>query len=114
MAIKVRNLNGTSDSTCKCDGGWFGHWKKHGQSSSRLCAHILCQKLAEVGAHVQREGSNNWFIIPLCHEHNLLYNTPFDVAADTVFVSANVSETCGIERRIPSSLKELLNPETYK
>lgn len=93
--MKARNINGTSDNDCRC-GSWLQHWKNYGgNSSSPICSEANCRSFAEVGAHVQKEYDQKWWIIPLCKAHNNLYGRTIDVKPGTVFVSANKSETCG-------------------
>lgn len=95
--MKVRNINGTSDYTCKC-GSWLEHWKNFaGGSVPNLCPETNCIELAEVGAHVQKDSSSdsNWYIIPLCKKHNSKKGESLEVIDTLQLVSANVSETCG-------------------
>lgn len=94
MAIKVKNLNGTSDNTCRC-GSWLRHWEKYGGGTATLCSEETCTKKAEVGAHVQKDSNNDqkWYIIPLCQEHNKS-DKALTIFENTKFVSANTKETC--------------------
>lgn len=94
--MKVKNINGTSDNTCHC-GSWMDHWKKFGGQSINYCPVENCLAKAEVGAHVQKEGSaeNRWFIIPLCRKHNGETGQSLNIGDAWPLVSANVSETCG-------------------
>jgi len=95
--MKVRNINGTSDKTCKC-GSWFDHWKKFsGQSVPIYCPESKCVKKPEVGAHVQKDSitDSNWYIVPLCNVHNAETDKSLDISDSVKLVSANVSETCG-------------------
>jgi hypothetical protein len=50
----------------------------------------------DVGAHVQKDNSsdNNWYIIPLCREHNKLTGKSLVINDLIQLVPANVSETC--------------------
>ena len=96
MSIKVKNISGTSDSSCNC-GSWLDHWKKFsGQSLPLSCREATCNGGPDCGAHVQKDSTTdrNWYIIPLCNKHNAK-TTELQVKESTVFVSANVSETCG-------------------
>ncbi|WP_420588174.1 hypothetical protein [Bacterioplanoides sp.] len=71
--MKVNNINGTSDNSCKCE-GWLDHWKKFGGGwFFDDCAVEGCTNRAHVGAHVKKHNSsdNNWYIVPFCHTHNL-------------------------------------------
>ena len=95
--MKVKNINGTSDSTCKC-GSWIDHWKKFsGQSLSSYCSEKSCSKKPEVGAHVQKDSSTdtNWYIVPFCNTHNGETGKSLDISDSVKLASANVSETCG-------------------
>jgi hypothetical protein len=95
MAKKVKNINGTSDTTCKC-GSWLKHWENFSKQKAGLCSQITCTKSATVGAHVQKADSsdNKWYIIPLCADHNVLRNQEISIMDSTILVLANKSETC--------------------
>jgi hypothetical protein len=95
MARKVRNLNGTSDNSCRC-GSWLKHWETYGGGKGGFCAEKTCTKSADVGAHVQKADSTdkNWYIIPLCIGHNSSTGGELEIMDSTVLVSANTSETC--------------------
>ncbi|HXB41900.1 MAG TPA: hypothetical protein VNZ49_15265 [Bacteroidia bacterium] len=93
MAIKVKNINGTADNKCKCD-SWLSHWQKYSKKSAGLCAEKACRKNAEHGAHVQKDDDKSWYIVPLCTDHNLKVDELY-IMDSTVFISANVSNTCG-------------------
>lgn len=93
--MKVRNINGTSDNTCKCD-SWLAHWEKFSGKKAYMCSAYGCTKTSLVGAHVQKDGllDRSWYIIPLCQAHNK--QAPELIVSDnTQLISANVSETCG-------------------
>ncbi len=95
--MKVTNINGTIDSTCKCD-SWLEHWKKFGGLPVRsYCPESRCTNKPEVGAHVQKDSTTDksWYIIPLCKEHNGKTGESLTVSDSIKLVSANVSETCG-------------------
>ncbi len=95
--MKVNNVNGTSDNTCKC-GSWLDHWKKYGGGTiPSYCAEKSCTKKPEVGAHVQKDSSTDtgWYIVPLCKEHNGQTGKSLEIMDSTTLVSANVSQTCG-------------------
>lgn len=95
--MKATNINGTSDNTCNCEGGWLGHWEKFSGKEVSDCREINCSSKATVGAHVQKDSSTDrsWYIIPLCKEHNNKKGETLDLMTDTTFVSANVANTCG-------------------
>ncbi len=93
--MKVTNINGTSENTCKC-GSWLKHWENFsGTSIPGTCREASCMNKPEVGAHVQKDSltDKKWYIIPLCSKHNTKAES-LTVMDSTIFVSANVSETC--------------------
>lgn len=94
--MKLKNINGTSDNSCRC-GSWLDHWKKHSGQSVHICPVAYCLKKAEVGAHVQKHSSsdNSWYIVPLCKSHNAEKGKSVDVIGTVTLVSANVGQTCG-------------------
>jgi hypothetical protein len=61
-----------------------------------MCPEKTCRRTDLVGAHVQRADSSdkNWYILPLCSEHNKSTST-IELYNEPTLVSANVSETCG-------------------
>jgi len=93
--MKVTNINGTSDNTCKC-GSWLAHWKKFSGQSITFCPVENCLEKDLVGAHVQKDSTtdHNWYILPLCKTHNAKGKS-LTVSDSYKLVSANVSETCG-------------------
>jgi hypothetical protein len=94
--MKVKNVDGTSDHTCKC-GSWLDHWKNFGgKTLPASCRESSCTKAPEVGAHVQKDSSTDkaWYIVPLCNGHNKKSES-LDIMDSSVLVSANVSQTCG-------------------
>lgn len=52
---RVKNINGTSQNTCKC-GSWLKHWEKFSGQTANCCGVIGCQRTDVVGAHVQESG----------------------------------------------------------
>jgi len=95
--MKVTNVDGTTDTICKC-GTWLGHWKKFGGGAlPSYCAEKICMNKPEVGAHVQKDSSTDksWYIVPLCSQHNRETEQSLNLADSTTLVSANVSQTCG-------------------
>jgi hypothetical protein len=95
--MKVKNINGTSDNTCKC-GSWLKHWENFsGQTLPTYCPEKSCTQKPEVGAHVQKDSftDNSWYIIPLCKKHNGETGKSLEVSDNIKLVSANVSSTCG-------------------
>jgi len=95
--MKVNNISGTSDKTCKC-GSWLDHWKNFsGQSLPGYCPEKTCLQTPEVGAHVQKDNSTDrsWYIVPLSKKHNGETGKSLEVSDSTTLVSANATSTCG-------------------
>lgn len=94
--MKVKNIKGTSDNTCNC-GSWLEHWRKFSVKKKlpTFCSEKSCGEAPAVGAHVQKDNSNDnsWYIVPLCNAHNK--KTASLDLKDVELVSANVKETCG-------------------
>lgn len=97
--MKATNINGTSDNTCKCT-SWKAHWEKYSGEKFGTCVEKTCLNDATVGAHVQKEGSDDhWYIIPLCDTHNGKHGETLELYQTPKFVSANVAETCGKKQK---------------
>ena len=95
--MKIRNINGTSDNTCKCS-SWLNHWEKFsGQTLPTFCSEKTCTQKPEVCAHVQKDSSTDtsWYIVPLCKTHNGETGKALEIGASVRLASANVSNTCG-------------------
>ncbi len=93
--MKVRNINGTTDNSCKC-GSWLDHWKRFsGQPVPSYCPEVNCHNRPSVGAHVQKAGdySDKWYIVPLCYTHNSS-KSDLEIDSNIKLVSANKKETC--------------------
>ena len=93
--MKIRNINGTSQNTCKC-GSWLKHWEKFSGQKATYCPASTCTKKDLVGAHVQKGGGSkdqNWYIYPLCGIHNK-HKGELEVSDSYKLVSANKKETC--------------------
>jgi hypothetical protein len=93
--MKIKNINGTSDSNCVC-GSWLQHWKNFSGQDVSYCSEKGCMTKQDlVGAHVQKSDSrdNNWYIIPLCKAHNASAKE-IEITSDRKLVSANKTETC--------------------
>ena len=91
---KIKNINGTSNNSCKC-GSWLNHYVKFAGRNPTFCSETNCLNKDLVGAHVQKvdPSNNNWYIVPLCSEHNKSKGE-LDIGS-TSLVSANVAVTCG-------------------
>jgi hypothetical protein len=95
--MKVKNINGTSDSPkCPC-GTWLRHWEQYSGKTAGCCVESSCLKMAEVGAHVQIKNSEDrsWYIVPLCRGHNNQYGQELDIMDDTELVPATARNKCG-------------------
>ena len=92
--MKIKNINGTSQTTCAC-GSWLKHWEKFSGQSTIYCQAIGCTKKDLVGAHVQKSNSSDdkWYIYPLCSAHNKSTGV-LEVSDSYKLVSANKKETC--------------------
>ena len=94
--MKIRNINGTSDTKCKC-GSWICHWENYSkQATPKYCPAEGCLNKVSDGAHVQKGGNSTdqkWYIFPLCHEHNM-HKGELEVSDVYKLVSANKTETC--------------------
>jgi hypothetical protein len=93
--MKIKNINGTSDTACVC-GSWLKHWERiGGNPAPRFCPAGSCTNTDLVGAHVQKADSpdNKWYIYPLCNAHNQ-HKGELDVSSAYKLVSANKQETC--------------------
>lgn len=93
--MKIKNINGTSDTTCVC-GSWLKHWENFSdQKVPTYCPVSSCINKDLVGAHVQKADSSDekWYICPLCSVHNQSTET-LEVSVTCNLVSANKKETC--------------------
>ena len=111
--MKAKNINGRRQNSCKC-GTWLDHWAKMcGQPLPKHCSEARCMGKPELGAHVQKDSSTdtNWYIIPLCVKHSIKAEI-IEVADVTIFVSAQVADTCAKQLPIgnfrPQELRETL------
>jgi hypothetical protein len=94
--MKIRNVNGTSDTACSC-GSWLVHWKKFSRQAISYCPASGCFNTDLVGAHVREGGDSHdlrWYICPLCIWHNM-HPGDLEVSDQVRLVSANEKETCG-------------------
>lgn len=91
---QIKNLNGTSDKSCKC-GTWYKHWEKHSGQTTEFCQVDKCLNKDLVGAHVKYAYStdSDTYIYPICNAHNK--STEVLAVSDTyIMVSANIKNTC--------------------
>jgi hypothetical protein len=96
---KVKNIDGTSDTKCKC-GTWLDHWKKFSGQTVTYCCEKTCTNKELVGAHVQKADSTDsyWYIIPLCHSHNKTTGE-LELSDGYRLVRANKQVTCELPNR---------------
>ena len=95
--MKVKNVNGARDDTCRC-GSWLEHWKRFsGQVLPTCCPEAKCSHKPEVGAHVQKDSHSDksWYIVPLCNAHNAQLGKSLTLIDTVKLVSANGDGTCG-------------------
>lgn len=89
-----KNKKGTANRTCSC-GSWKKHWMNFSTEPWPLfCSVEDCLNIATLGGHVINSSSRTEYIIPLCDKCNKRDDV-FSIEEDTIFVPANVSETCG-------------------
>jgi len=71
MAL-VKNVNGSSEyDPPRGYSSWKEYWEARKYRSFSDCSCITCSKRAEVGGHVRMVyGSNEWYIVPICKDHN--------------------------------------------
>lgn len=85
MSIEVKNLKGTGKYKAYNKGytSWKDYWIANNNTGNKwfLCAVDGCNKTASDGAHVKKVGSvdNSWYILPMCHSHNMKEDEIFDV-----------------------------------
>jgi hypothetical protein len=92
--MKIKNINGTSQTRCVC-GSWLDHWKKFSGQTVSYCPVTGCLNTDLVGAHVQKANSSDakWYIYPLCNAHNKS-TSDLEVSDSYNLISANKKETC--------------------
>ena len=54
IKMKVKNINGTSQTNCSC-GSWLQHWRKYSNQNATICRASGCSRTDLVGAHVQKD-----------------------------------------------------------
>lgn len=85
MSIEVKNLNGTGKDKAYNKGysSWKDYWINNNTTNNPwlFCAVHGCYELAVDGAHVKKVGNydNRWYIIPMCHSHNMMEDKVFEV-----------------------------------
>lgn len=98
MVGMVKNISGTSDNTLQCDcDSWLEHWESNAGESLIRCFADNCLKPVEVGAHVQKFGSEDrsWYIIPFCRGHNAISpETEIKLKKDYKLIPAILQPSC--------------------
>jgi hypothetical protein len=93
------HIHNTIQGPCKC-GNWLQHWRNYSVLPMPLhCPATLCREKPEVGVLVQRTGAEpaGWCVLPLCRRHSQS-KLDLEVSSFTVFVSADISQTCEQEQ----------------
>jgi hypothetical protein len=93
---KIKNISSIPDNICSC-GSNLEHWQNFSGEPVVYCSEYNCLRSGKdlIGAHVQKTTEeNNYYIIPLCKMHSRA-KRELDVTEHTIFVSANIKETCG-------------------
>lgn len=92
--MKIKNINGISQTICRC-GSWLKHWEKSSGQTTEFCLATGCLKKDIAGAHIQKASSpdQKWYIYPLCKSHNQSISE-LKISDNYILVSANKKETC--------------------
>jgi hypothetical protein len=94
--VRIININGITDTRCKC-GSWLEHWKKYsGQTLPTHCPEETCTQAPEIGSHVQKKSltDRSWYIVPLCHKCDGKTGESLEISDYMTLVAANVDLTC--------------------
>lgn len=81
MAL-VKNIHGSSNHNPPAGyGSWKEYWEANKHRKFQECSCVTCHNDAEVGGHVKKVySSGEWYIIPICYEHNnYAFNVPYTV-----------------------------------
>lgn len=81
MYVLVKNLHGTSDNKPNGYASWKEFWiAKAGRSWPTYCAAQGCYSHPDVAGHVKlANGSNDWYLVPICSHHNVGYDEAYYV-----------------------------------
>jgi hypothetical protein len=93
--MKVKNINGISDSPkCPC-GDWLKHWEEHIGRRAGLCCEHSCRNSAEVGTLVQKDnGKDTWFVVPLCREHDSRHGEELEITNEIKLIPMAARSKC--------------------
>jgi hypothetical protein len=89
MEYQVKNVCGSASRASLPQGysSWLNYWESKTNKTANYCSKVGCLSFATDGAHVTVEGyGNNWYIVPLCHKHNMETGT-FEVYGPLVPVN---------------------------
>lgn len=92
MQYTVTNVIGSSSKAVLPYGysSWIDYWEKKTGRIATYCHCIGCLQKATDGAHVYVAGYGyNWYIVPLCHAHNLTRDS-FVVEGPLVPINPNL------------------------
>lgn len=92
MRYTVTNVIGSGSKAVLPSGysSWIDFWQKKTGRIANYCHCTTCPQRATDGAHVYVLGyGNNWYIVPLCHAHNLTSGS-FVVEGPLVPVNPNL------------------------
>jgi hypothetical protein len=92
--MKIKNINGTSQSACSC-GSWLKHWEKLSGQKAIYCQAFGCLNKDVAGAHVRKavDSDANGYIYPLCNFHSRVVGE-LAVADAFMLVPADPHQTC--------------------
>lgn len=90
MAL-VKNIRGSSDNFPPTGfHSWKEYWEVKKNKRFSGCSCISCLRRAEVGGHVKKvNGTNAWYIVPICTAHNNLPNTASYEVKDDDLLAVN-------------------------
>lgn len=96
--MKVKNLNGATQSICS-SGSWFAHWEKLSGQNAFMCVTNGCIRRPSVGGHVQKDSmtDKSWYVVPLCDDCNKKRGQDLDIWDLATLVSANALKIPGAE-----------------
>ncbi|MBQ3383058.1 MAG: hypothetical protein IJG54_07005 [Bacteroidales bacterium] len=84
----VRNLREGGRPAPTGYSSWLDYWEKKTGLKANKCHYSGCSNVATDGAHVQLVyGSDEWYIVPLCHRCNTQYGACFYVEGPLVPVN---------------------------
>ncbi len=67
------------------DGNWIRFWEDATRRKHKTCHCEHCSAEATDGAHVKlAEGSNRWYIVPMCHTCNCQFGATMEVCGPLV------------------------------